>query len=465
VWRFKGGMRYTYVPMNKIFTIAIIGRPNVGKSALFNRIARERKSIVEDIEGVTRDALYSEVEVFGKKIRLVDTGGIDSQGNIAFSKEIRVQTLAALDRADAVIFVVDGTIGLTLQDEEIAQILFKKTKPIVLALNKVDDLSKSDYIKSKFYSLGISDMVSVSAVHGNGVADLLEVAMETYFEPFEEEKSSLPKVAIVGRPNVGKSTLMNSIVGEERCVVSDIPGTTRDTIDEEIGGVLFIDTAGLKRKQQEKEVVEKFARIRTEEAITKSDICVLVIDVQDGITTFEKTILQLVEDQGKGCILFVNKWDLVSDYRMEHAIIHLRAAHPVLEHVPVIIGSAKTGRNVAELFSDIFHVYENLQRRIGTGELNTFLEKAIQQNHPSSISGKRLRIYYLTQVSVKPPQFVLFVNDHELMMETYRRYLMNQFRKVYDFMGCPLRFKLKSRKRTKYTYSEKSSSKEPEYAH
>ena len=451
--------------MNKIFTIALIGRPNVGKSALFNRIARERKSIVEDIEGVTRDALYSEVEVFGKIVRLVDTGGIDSQGAIAFSKEIRVQTLAAIDRADAVIFVVDGTIGVTMQDEEIAQILFKKTKPLVLAINKVDESMRSDMALSKFYSLGVSDMVPVSALHGNGVADLLEIAMETYFEPHVKEESHIPRVAIVGRPNVGKSTLMNSIVGEERCVVSPIPGTTRDTIDEEIGGVLFIDTAGLKRKQQEKEVLDKFARIRTEDAISRSNICVLVIDVQEGITAFEKTILQLVEDQGKGCILFVNKWDLITDFRMEHAIINLRNSHPVLEHVPIIVGSAKTGRNVAELFSDIFHVYENLQRRVTTGELNTFLERAIQNNHPSSISGKRLRIYYLTQVSIKPPQFVLFVNDHELFMESYRRYLMNQFRKAYDYMGCPIRFKLKSRKREKYKFTERSEPKEPVFHH
>lgn len=438
--------------MNDIFTIAIVGRPNVGKSALFNRIVRERKSIVEDIEGVTRDALYSEVEVFGKQIRLVDTGGIDSQEVIAFSKEIRVQTLAALDRADAVIFVVDGQIGITIQDEEISRLLLKKSKPLVLAINKVDDGARADQAQSKFYSLGISDMMPVSASHGNGVADLLELAMETYFEPREKKECTLPKVAIVGRPNVGKSTLMNSIVGEDRCVVSPIPGTTRDTIDEEIDGVLFIDTAGLKRKQQEKEVLDKFARIRTEEAIERSDICILVIDIQEGITAFEKTILQMVEDKGKGFILFVNKWDLITDCRMEHAIIHLRNSHPVLENVPILVGSALTGRNVKDLFNQIFKVYENLQRRITTGELNTFLERAVQRNHPSSISGKRLRIYYLTQVSVKPPHFVLFVNDHELLIESYRKYLVNQFREAYDYMGCPIRFKLKSRTREKYNF-------------
>jgi GTP-binding protein len=438
--------------MNKIFTVAIVGRPNVGKSALFNRIVRERKSIVEDIEGVTRDALYCEVEVFGKIIRFVDTGGIDSQGNIAFSDEIRVQTLAALDRADAVIFVVDGVIGITIQDEEVASLLLKRNKPVYLAVNKVDDFDKQEEMEAKFYPLGISNVRAISAGHGSGVADLLEEVMENYFEPKPQEQADIPKVAIVGRPNVGKSTLMNSIVGESRCVVSPIPGTTRDTIDEEVDGVLFIDTAGLKRKQQEKEVLDKFARIRTEEAMDKSNICVLVIDVLDGITTYEKAILQEVEDKGKGCILFVNKWDLVKDCRMEHMILRLRSVHPVLEHVPIIVGSAQTGRNVKELYKHIFQIYENLQRRITTGELNTFLERAMQRNHPSSITGKRLRVYYLTQVSVKPPHFVLFVNDHELMMESYRKYLMNQFRTAYDFMGCPLRFKLKSRRRAKYTF-------------
>jgi len=435
-----------------MYTIAIIGRPNVGKSALFNRIAKERKSIVEDIEGVTRDALYSEVDVFGKKIRLVDTGGIDSEERIAFSKEIREQTLAALDRADAIIFVVDGKVGVTIQDEEIAKLVLKKHKPTFLAVNKADDSSR--HLESQFYSLGIPQMMAVSALHGNGVADLLEMALEDYSEFEEENKERIPKVAIVGRPNVGKSTLMNSIVGEHRCVVSNIPGTTRDTIDEEVNGVLFIDTAGLKRKQQEKEVLDKFARIRTEEALERSDICILVIDVLDGITSFEKTILQLIEDKGKGFILFVNKWDLVKDCRMEHVVTQLRKIHPVLEHVPILIGSAQTGRNVKEVFSHIFRIFNSLQRRVATGELNTFLERAMQRNHPSSITGKRLRIYYLTQVSVGPPQFVLFVNDQELMMESYRKYLINQFRDAYDFLGCPIRFKLKTRRREKYKFAD-----------
>ena len=341
---------------------------------------------------------------------------------------------------------------MTIQDEEIAKLVLKKNKPTFLAINKADDSSK--HFESQFYSLGIAQMMPVSALHGNGLADLLEMVLENYTEAKEEEEIRIPKVAIIGRPNVGKSTLMNSIVGEHRCVVSNIPGTTRDTIDEEVNGVLFIDTAGLKRKQQEKEVLDKFARIRTETALERSDICVLVIDVLDGITSFEKTILQMIEDKGKGFILFVNKWDLVKDCRMEHVALQLRKIHPVLEHVPILIGSAHTGRNVKEIYSHISRIYNSLQRRVPTGELNTFLERAMQRNHPSSITGKRLRIYYLTQVSVGPPQFVLFVNDQELLMESYRKYLVNQFRDAYDFLGCPIRFKLKTRKRNKYKFAD-----------
>lgn len=433
--------------MGTLYKVAIVGRPNVGKSALFNRIAGKRRAIVEDFEGVTRDRLVERVEAFGKVFSLIDTGGIDSTSSIEFSEEIRQQTLMAIEEADALIFVVDGMTQVTLQDEEVAKMLFKTDKPVHLAVNKVDT-QVSENRAGEFYSLGFEMPYFVSAIHGRGVADLLEGVI-AHIGDDEDEVAEQPRVAIVGRPNVGKSTLLNYLIDEERCLVSDIPGTTRDTIDIDMGGCTFIDTAGIRKKKAEKESVEKFASVRTMNAIEKCDVCVVMIDVKEGLTSHEKSIIAEIQEQGKGCILFVNKWDEVKDVRMEHVHESIMARNHFLSKVPIIVGTAKYGRNVEKLFPYIFEVFENLNKRISTGQLNTFLEVAIQRNHPPMIKGKRLRIYYLTQATTNPPTFVLFVNYPELLTESYRRYLLNAFRDTYHFTGCPIRFKVKKKRNTK----------------
>jgi len=365
-----------YIAMMKI---AIVGRPNVGKSALFNRLIGKRKAIVEDVEGVTRDRIYEPCQIFGRWATLIDTGGIDQSNSIAFSKEILLQTMQAIEEADRIIFVVDGKVGPTLQDEEIAKILLKIKKPVFLVVNKIDDEGAVENL-SQFYSLGWGEIFSVSSVHGRGVADLVEKVFpeETDLELQEE----MSKVAIIGRPNMGKSTLINYLLNEERCVVSEIPGTTRDAIDIEIGGCIFIDTAGIRKKKGEHETVEKFAALRSEKAIERCDICVLIVDVMEGLTSFERSILHMIEKKGKGCILFLNKWDKSSQVRMEHVEKTIRASASFISHVPIIVGSAKSGRGVDKVFPYIFEVQENLKKRIPTGELNTFLERSIQVNHP-----------------------------------------------------------------------------------
>ena len=433
--------------MGSMYKVAIVGRPNVGKSALFNRIARKRRAIVEDVEGVTRDRLVERVEAFGKTFSLIDTGGIDSTSSIEFSEEIRNQTMMAIEEADALVFVVDGTAQITLQDEEVAKMLFKTEKPVHLAVNKVDS-QHSENMAAEFYAMGFDTPFFVSALHGRGVADLLEGVI-AHIGDEQEEEIEQPKIAIVGRPNVGKSTLLNYLMNEERCLVSDIPGTTRDTIDIDMGGCTFIDTAGIRKKKAEKESVEKFAAVRTMDAIERCDVCVIMIDVNDGLTSHEKSIIAAVQEQGKGCILFVNKWDSVKEVRMEHVQETIMSRNHFLAKVPIIVGSAKQGRNVETLFPYIFEVFENLNKRITTGQLNNFLERAIQRNHPPMIKGKRLRIYYLTQATTNPPTFVLFVNYPELLTESYRRYLLNNFRDVYHFTGCPIRFKIKKKRNTK----------------
>ncbi len=432
--------------MKKMFTIAIVGRPNVGKSALFNRVIGKRKAIVEDVVGVTRDRIYDTGEVFGKEVRFIDTGGIAFRENIPFREEIKRQTLRGIKEAHALIFVVDGTMPVTMEDEEIANILLKSDKPVYLAINKMDNEERERDLTS-YYSLGCKDLFPISAIHGRGVAEILEAAVTTWHEGSLEEPPAVPKIAILGRPNVGKSTLMNYLLKEERCVVSPIAGTTRDAIDVEFENFILIDTAGIRKKKGEKETVDKFAAIRTNEVIERSDICLVMIDAQEGITSYEKGFLQKIIECGKGCILFLNKWDLVKDVRMEHVILDIKRKSPFLQHFPILIGSVLGGRNIPKLLPIFQQVWENLQGRIGTGALNSFLEKKMQENHPPMIEGRRLRIYYLTQYKVKPPSFALFVNESTLLPEFYRKYLMNQFRKEYPLSGCPIHFKVKEKKK------------------
>lgn len=437
--------------MSKHFKVALVGRPNVGKSALFNRMVGKRIAIVNEQEGVTRDRLYAKTELFGKTFEMIDTGGVTSDSAIPFFEEIKEQTLLAIEEADSLVLVVDCSVGLTSVDEEVAKILHRTKKPVCVAVNKMDHHSFESRM-APFYSLGFTNVIGVSAQQGFHIAELLELALESIPDEqsvVEEEKRI--KVAIIGRPNVGKSTILNQIFGEKRSMVSDIPGTTRDSIDVplDIGEdkFLLIDTAGIRRKKGEKEVVEKFAAIRTEKAMARADVCLLVFDAEKGLTIEERKILSAIEDIGKGCILVANKWDLLKDVRMEHCALALRKDAPFTEQLPLIFVSALTGRNIPKIFEEAKRVYGLLNKKVGTGELNRFVERAIQKYHPPMIQGKRLRIYYLTQKGVGPIEFILFVNKTELMTKTYERYLLKSLRESFGFSGCPIHFKLQGKQR------------------
>lgn len=429
--------------------LAIVGRPNVGKSALFNRLCNERISIVDEAEGVTRDRLYAKADFFGRPFEVIDTGGINPGSNVSFNEAIRRQAEVAIEEADALVFVVDGRVGLTELDHQVAEILHKKGKPITLAVNKIDNRDQMERVH-EFHGLGFPEMVGISAVHGLQVAELLESAFrEVNWDEEVEVDDGAIKVAIVGRPNVGKSTLVNHLLDEERCIVSPIAGTTRDSIDVdiEVDGKLYrlIDTAGIRRKRAEHDVVDKFAAIRTQRAIERADICIMVLDASEGMTTQEKRIASEIESLGKGCILLFNKWDQVKGFRMEHCLQGVRQEVSFLNHCPALFVSALTGRNLEKIYTEINQVYEQAHLRIPTGELNRFLEKALQAYHAPMLGGKRLRVYYIAQVAVHPPNFVMFVNKPELMVDSYRKYLINAFRKTFHFTGVPLIFSLRGK--------------------
>lgn len=429
--------------------LAIVGRPNVGKSALFNRLCNERISIVDEAEGVTRDRLYAKADFFGRPFEVIDTGGINPGSSVSFDEAIRRQAEIAIEEADSLVFVVDGKVGMTEIDRQVAHILHRKGKPVTLAVNKIDNLDQMNRM-DEFYSLGFQSMVGISAVHGLQVAELLESAFaDIKWEEEVEIDDGAIKVAIVGRPNVGKSTLVNCLLDEERCIVSPIAGTTRDSIDIdiEVDGKLYrlIDTAGIRRKRAEHDVIDKFAAIRTQRAIERADICILVLDANEGMTAQEKKIANDIEELGKGCILIFNKWDLVKGFRMEHCLQGVRQEVSFLNHCPAIFVSALTGRNLEKIYAEIDRVNADAHKRIGTGELNRFLEKALQAYHAPMLNGKRLRIYYIAQIGVHPPTFVMFVNNPELMVDSYRKYLINAFRKSFEFTGVPLVFSLRGK--------------------
>ena len=439
--------------MSKPYKIAIVGRPNVGKSALFNRICKKNIAIVDEAEGVTRDRNYGKADFFGMPFHLIDTGGIDARSKALFNEHILRQAEIAIEEADSLILAVDARAGQTSLDKEIAELLHRTQKPVCLAVNKIDNPAEEHLIYS-FQNLGIAPMIPVSAAQGWHIAELLEAA----FAPLPkkeaaDDESGMIQVAIVGRPNVGKSSLVNYLLDEERCIVSPIPGTTRDSIDIPISyqGTDFnlIDTAGIRRKKAEHEVVDKFASIRTERAIERSDICLLMLDAQQGLTREEKKIANAIEEEGKGCILLFNKWDLVKGFRMEHCLKGIEEEAPFLQHCPKLFISALTGRNVEKIFDLVKQVSSDSEKRITTGQLNKFIGACLQRNHPPMIQGKRLRIYYMAQIGVRPPAFVVFVNHANLMTDTYKKYIYNNFRDEYQFLGVPLQIYLRGKTREK----------------
>lgn len=456
--------------MTHLPKLAIVGRPNVGKSALFNRICKQKIAIVDEAEGITRDRLYAEGELFGFHFQVIDTGGINARSKEMFNEEIKRQAEIAIEEADTIIQVVDAHVGLTELDKEVARILLRTQKPVCLAVNKIDNMSQVS-LMHQFHSLGIRHMVPVSAAQGWQIAELLETAFAKVSREHEiQERQHSIKIAIVGRANVGKSSLVNYLLDEERCIVSPIPGTTRDSVDisftHEDQLYTFIDTAGIRRKRAEHEVVDKFAAIRTERAIERADLCVLMLDVQEGMTAQDKRIANTIEEAGKGCIILLNKWDLVKGFRMEHCLQSIEEEVPFLKHCPKIFTSAKTGRNIDKLFPLILEVYANSQKRITTHQLNKFIGTALQKNHPPMIQGKRLRIYYMAQVAVEPPKFILFVNYPNLMTDTYKKYLYNQFREVYAFTGVPILMHLKGKaKRDRPEPSAQRREERPETSH
>jgi len=437
--------------MKRPIRIALVGRPNVGKSALFNRICQRRKAIVHEKEGVTRDRLYERAELFGTDFEIIDTGGIKTAlHEDAFQEEITIQAQIAIEEADSIIMVADCRTGLHPLDAYVASILQKTGKKVTLAVNKVD----ADHFipdAAEFYGLGIKHLFPVSAHHGNNVAELLQEALKD-IEPEEmAEESDSIKVAFIGRPNVGKSTLMNHLLNERRCVVSPEAGTTRDAIDVKYthDGIEYtlIDTAGIRKKKGEKEAVDKFAALRTEKVIERADVCVLLLDATQGLTAHDKRIAQMIEEQGKGCVLLFNKWDMVKGFRMEHCQTAIRMEAHFLAHCPVLFISALEGRNVDKIFEQINLVNDAMTMRVSTGKLNSFVEEMMHRYHPPMIKGKRLRIYYLTQIKTHPPRFLLFVNHAALMGETYKKYLINRFRETFGFDGVPLTFMLRDKKK------------------
>lgn len=425
--------------------IAIVGRANVGKSTIFNRIVGGRLAIVEDKPGVTRDRLYAQAEWNGVAFSVIDTGGIELFETDELMKSVRAQAELAIDEAAVIVFVVDAQIGITREDDEVAKMLFRSGKPVILAVNKVDNVRMQDEIY-EFYKLGFGDPIAVSGAHGTGIGDLLDAAVDKLPNPADEAYGDdVIKVALIGRPNVGKSSLVNAILGEERVIVSDIAGTTRDAIDTpfewEGRHYVLIDTAGMRRRGKIYEKTEKYSVLRAQQAIERSDVVLIVLDGEEGIIEQDKHIAGYAHEAGKASIFVVNKWDAVEkDSRtMQRFTQSIRDKFQFMTYAPVAFVSAKTGQRVHRLFPLIDHVADQHAMRIATPVLNDIIADAIAMSPPPTDKGKRLRVNYGTQVAVKPPTFVLFVNDPELMHFSYERYLENRIRAAFTFEGTPLR--------------------------
>ena len=433
--------------------VAIIGRPNVGKSMLFNKLTGQRTSIVEDTPGVTRDRIYGDCEWCGRTFSLVDTGGIEPGTDSDMLKFMRRQAEIGIELADAIIMVTDVRSGVTAADEDVATMLRKSGKPVALAVNKCDSVGPTNPDVYEFYSLGIGDLFETSAVHGHGTGDLLDWVLENIPEDSgEEEADDIIKVAIVGKPNVGKSSLLNRILGEERVIVSNVAGTTRDAIDSyfenETGKYCFIDTAGMRRKSKVDDAIEKYSNMRSINAIDRADVCLILVDANEGVTEQDTKIAGLVHEAGKAAIIVVNKWDAVEDKEtntMKNMEDDVRQGLSYMLYAPVVFLSALTGQRVDKLFQVIQDVYAQNTKRITTGALNSVLADATARVQPPTDKGRRLKIYYMTQASSKPPHFVIFCNDARLFHFSYQRYLENQIREVFGLMGTPVRITIRQK--------------------
>ena len=426
--------------------IAIVGRPNVGKSMLFNRIAGKRLSIVEDTPGITRDRLYAESDWSGRSFNMVDTGGIEPETDNEILLFMRNQAQLAIDTATVIVMVCDITTGVTAADADIASMLLRSRKPVVLAVNKCDSTGPVNPDIYEFYSLGLGDPVPVSAVHGHGTGDLLDRCIE-YFPEGEdaEEEEDTVKVAIIGKPNVGKSSLLNRILGETRVIVSDVAGTTRDAVDSpfenETGRYLFVDTAGIRKRSKIDDRIEKFSVMRAQMAVERCDVCLILIDARDGVTEQDTKIAGMAHEAGKASIIVVNKWDLVEKdgKTMDSLRADIQRDLSYMSYAPILFISALTGQRVSRLFELINYVNEQNTMRITTGMLNNVLADAVARVQPPSDKGRRLKIYYMTQVGVRPPSFVAFCNRADLFHFSYQRYLENQIRSVFGLEGTPIR--------------------------
>ena len=426
--------------------VAIVGRPNVGKSTLFNKIVGQRLSIVEDTPGVTRDRIFGDAEWCGRKFSLVDTGGIEPASKDVILTQMREQAQIAIDSASAIILVTDIRTGVTATDADVANILLKSGVPVVLCVNKCDTVGEPPAEFYEFYNLGLGDPVMVSSVHGHGTGDLLDRVCDVLPEDVEDDdEGDIIKVAVIGKPNVGKSSLVNKVAGENRCIVSDIAGTTRDATDtvleNEHGKYVLIDTAGIRRKSRVDNDIEKYSVLRSYMAVDRADVCLIVIDATEGFTEQDSKVAGYAHDQGKASIIVVNKWDAVEkDGRtMDEYRKKLENDFSFMSYAPMLFVSALTGQRVDKLYELIGHVAEQNARRIPTGMLNDMLAYATARVQPPSDKGKRLRLYYITQASVKPPAFVIFCNSLELFHFSYQRYLENQIRETFGLDGTPIR--------------------------
>ena len=436
--------------------VAIVGRPNVGKSTLFNALAGKKISIVKDTPGVTRDRIHADIDWLDHKFTMIDTGGIEPDSNDIILSQMREQAQIAIDTADVIIFMTDVKQGLVDSDAKVADMLRRSHKPVILVVNKVDTFNKMMADVYEFYNLGIGDPVPISASQRSGLGDMLDKVV-SYFADLnlEQEEDDRPRIAIVGKPNVGKSSIINKITGESRVIVSNIAGTTRDAIDTDVKwngkDYVFIDTAGLRRKSKVKEEIEKYSIIRTVTAVERADVVIIVIDAVEGVTEQDAKIAGIAHENGKGIIIAVNKWDAIekNDKTVYEYTNKVRDILSFMPYAEIMFISAKTGQRLPKLFDMIDFVIANHAMRIETGVVNEIMAEAVALQQPPSDKGKRLKLYYITQVSVKPPTFVIFVNDKQLMHFSYTRYIENKIREAFGFKGTPLRFIIRERKEDK----------------